>query len=141
MIKVLILSLCLALIYNISFSQGAQIRLKVLGIEEAIGDMCFALYQNEEDYKSENPFMGDCIPVDDITFEYLINDIPAGTYAISLFHDKDENEELNTNWIGMPKEPFGFSNDAKGRMGPPKFEDASFVVNEDITIEINLIEL
>ena len=46
---------------------------------------------------------------------------------------------MNKNWIGMPKEPFGFSNDAKGRMGPPDFEDASFEVKKDIEIGLETV--
>lgn len=142
LLETLILTLCIGLISFTGFSQKAQISLKVFGIEEVVGQICFAVYQSEEDYKeSENQFMAECIPVDSISFQYVIKDVPFGTYVISLFHDEDENEELNTNWIGMPREPFGFSNDAKGRMGPPKFEDASFVVEGDRVVEINLMEL
>jgi uncharacterized protein (DUF2141 family) len=141
-LKTLILTMCIGFISFTGFSQKAQISLNVFGIKEAVGQICFAVYQSEEDYKeSENQFMAECIPVDSINFQYVIKDVPFGTYVISLFHDEDENEELNTNWIGMPREPFGFSNDAKGRMGPPKFEDASFIVEDDRIVEINLMEL
>lgn len=53
-------------------------------------------------------------------------DLPFGEYAISAYHDEDKNGELNTNWIGIPKEGTGASNNAKGKMGPPKYEDAMF---------------
>jgi uncharacterized protein (DUF2141 family) len=55
-------------------------------------------------------------------------DLPPGTYALSIYHDANNNGELDTNWIGMPKEGLGASNNAKGRMGPPKFAAAAFVV-------------
>jgi uncharacterized protein (DUF2141 family) len=139
---ILIFTLITGCINCPGYSQKAQLTIKVFGIEKAVGQICFAVYQTEEDYKeSENQFLADYISVDSINFQYVIKDVPLGTYVISLFHDKDENEELNTNWIGMPREPFGFSNDAKGRMGPPKFKDASFVVEGDRVVEINLMEL
>lgn len=57
--------------------------------------------------------------------------ISAGTYAVSAFHDENGNGELDTNWVGMPKEAVGASNNAKGTMGPPSFKDASFPVSAD----------
>ncbi|MBK7861864.1 MAG: DUF2141 domain-containing protein [Archangiaceae bacterium] len=52
--------------------------------------------------------------------------VAAGTYAISVFHDEDGDGVLKTNFVGAPKEPLGFSNDARGSFGPPKFDDAKF---------------
>ncbi|MEO1482599.1 MAG: DUF2141 domain-containing protein [Myxococcota bacterium] len=57
-------------------------------------------------------------------------DVPAGGYAAIAFHDRNKNRELDTNWVGMPKEPVGASNGAKGTMGPPSFEDARFSVSD-----------
>ena len=52
--------------------------------------------------------------------------VAAGTYAVSVVHDENSNGKLDTNFIGMPREGVGASNDAKGHMGPPKFGAASF---------------
>ena len=52
--------------------------------------------------------------------------IAPGTYAVSVVHDENSNGKLDTNFIGMPREGVGASNDAKGHMGPPKFGAASF---------------
>jgi uncharacterized protein (DUF2141 family) len=53
--------------------------------------------------------------------------IPAGTYAVACFHDENGNQSLDTNFLGIPKEGVCVSNNAKGSMGPPKYEDAKFV--------------
>ena len=53
-----------------------------------------------------------------------------GKYGIRLFHDVDGNGELNANIMGIPTEPFGFSNDAPLRFGPPSFEAAAFYIDE-----------
>jgi uncharacterized protein (DUF2141 family) len=58
----------------------------------------------------------------------VLNDVAPGTYAIKAFHDVDRNGKLDTNLMGIPKEPYGFSNDAMGTFGPPSFEQASFKV-------------
>ena len=52
--------------------------------------------------------------------------IVPGTYAISVFHDENSNGRLDTKLMGIPREGVGATNGAKGRFGPPKFEDASF---------------
>jgi uncharacterized protein (DUF2141 family) len=53
--------------------------------------------------------------------------IPAGTYGLSAFHDKNNNGKLDTNFVGMPIEDYCASNNARGFMGPPSFDDAKFV--------------
>ena len=68
--------------------------------------------------------------------------LPFGEYAVSAYHDEDTNQELDINWLGIPKEGTGASNDAKGKMGPPKYEDARFEFKEDklkIQFEINYL--
>lgn len=52
--------------------------------------------------------------------------VPPGTYAISVFHDENSNGKLDTNFLGIPREGVGASNNAKGRFGPPKFSAAAF---------------
>ena len=49
-----------------------------------------------------------------------------GRYAISAFHDENDNRKLDTNFLGIPKEAVGASNNAKGTLGPPKWKDAVF---------------
>ena len=71
-------------------------------------------------------------------FDFL--DIPPGTYALAVIHDENMDGELRTNWLGVPKEGYGFSNDATASMGAPSFEAASFSYdgqNLDLTISLN----
>lgn len=56
--------------------------------------------------------------------------VPAGTYAISVFHDENGNGKLDTNWLGIPREGVGASNNPAPRMGPPKFSAAKFQYSE-----------
>jgi uncharacterized protein (DUF2141 family) len=52
--------------------------------------------------------------------------IPPGVYALSAFHDKNNNGKLDTNLLSIPTEDYGASNNARGTFGPPSFEDAKF---------------
>lgn len=53
-------------------------------------------------------------------------DIPPGTYAMAVVHDENMNGKLDTNWLGIPTEGYGFSNNAKAVLSAPPFSDASF---------------
>ncbi|MBO1905979.1 DUF2141 domain-containing protein [Microvirga sp. 3-52] len=66
------------------------------------------------------------------TVELRIRNVKPGTYAIAVFHDVNGNGKLDRSFIGLPNEPYGFSNDV-GRRGPPNFEAARILVKEPTT--------
>jgi len=65
-------------------------------------------------------------------------DIPAGTYAIAVFHDTNSNTKLDKNFFGIPKEGYAFSNNVFGTFGPPDFDDASFELDGNKTVKIKM---
>jgi uncharacterized protein (DUF2141 family) len=65
----------------------------------------------------------------------VIENLKPGKYAFKYFHDENKNEKLDVNWIGIPKEGFGFSNNAKGTFGPPSFDKTIFVIKDNITLK------
>jgi len=67
------------------------------------------------------------------------DDIPSGTYALVILHDENMNGKLDTNWLGIPKEGYGFSNNAKASFAAPSFSAASFVYDgKDLDLTIAL---
>lgn len=64
--------------------------------------------------------------------------IPAGQYAISAFHDEDDNNKLNTNFMGIPNEKYGFSNNVRGTFGPPSLQDQLINMSRDTQVKIVL---
>jgi uncharacterized protein (DUF2141 family) len=64
------------------------------------------------------------------TVVLTFNKVAAGKYAISAFHDENDNKKLDRNLIGVPKEGYGFSNNAQGRRGPPSFEEAALDIKD-----------
>jgi uncharacterized protein (DUF2141 family) len=120
-----------------------ELHITISNIETARGTLLVAVF-NKGDYwldsnAGEPPFLSATKIVsstDNATV--VIENMPAGNYAISIFHDLNGNEKLDTNFIGFPKEPFGFSA-PMGRFGPPKYEDASISVRQGVNpIEIAL---
>ena len=107
------------------------------GIKSDKGALYVALYNTEKSFLKEG-YKGEIVKVKDKKATVEFRDIPEGAYAVSCFHDINNNKKMDTNFIGIPKEPIGISNDAKGFMGPPRYKEAKFLVNKDMSLEINI---
>ena len=71
--------------------------------------------------------------------EVVFTDIPYGEYSIRLFHDVNGNKVLDTNIFGVPKEPYGYSNNARAALSAPRWETAMFKLDsENITQQIEV---
>ena len=81
--------------------------------------------------EDENPVIVGTSPVINYSSEISFDSIFPGKYAIQFFHDENENQKMDFNLIGIPKEKFGSSNDVKPILGPPKFEKMLFEIYED----------
>ena len=66
--------------------------------------------------------------VDAPVVEIVFPDLPPGEYAVKALHDLNGNKEMDFSIVGMPKEPYGFSNNVMGMFGPPDFDDAKIKV-------------
>lgn len=65
-----------------------------------------------------------------LSSQFVFEGIPRGVYAVSVFHDENMNGKLDKNFMGVPREGYGFSNNPKKRMGPPSFEEAKFTLDQ-----------
>jgi len=91
------------------------------------GKVMVGLYNEKGSFLDET-FLSLSSEISDQTAKVTFTNIPDGVYAISSYHDEDDNGELNM-FIGMfPTEPYGCSNGARGHFGPPTWEDAKFEV-------------
>ena len=112
----------------------------VISINSKVGDIIRIALYDEEGFLEEIKEQISVKTTGDTTYIELIN-IPIGKYAIAVFQDLDLDGELNTNFFGKPTEPNGFSNNKKGKFGPPDFEDVSFdVIKDKSTILIIRLE-
>ena len=118
---------------------GGELHITVSNIYPVEGKLYIAVYDNEDDYMDlEKTAFKEIIPIDNETEKIVIPGVPDGEYAVSIFQDLNDNGELDTSSIGFPREPYGFSNDARGTFGPPKFRKAKFSVNGNTEIRIKL---
>jgi uncharacterized protein (DUF2141 family) len=93
------------------------------------GSVMVSLAASEDAYADKAPAAGlATAPVNGDTASATFKGLAPGRYAIKAFHDVNGDGKMGTNPFGMPTEPFAFSNNAHGNMGPAKWADASFEV-------------
>jgi uncharacterized protein (DUF2141 family) len=119
------------------------LEIKITNIENGSGTLYIAVLDSAEDWlksDSESKPFRDATQSVSSTDDLLVSieGLPPGRYAISLFHDLDGDTEMDTNFVGFPKEPFGFSA-PMGKFGPPKFDEAAIEFSgENASVEIAL---
>lgn len=104
------------------------IKVDVVGLHSNDGTVYCALYSSADGFPDGFAKAAKTTTTK-ITNQQAVCEFPAvtsGDYAISVFQDENSNGKLDRNFMGMPKEGVGASNDAKGSFGPPKFADARF---------------
>ena len=124
--KTMIVSWALALFLSSFRGEGqGKLTVTVKNIKDAGGSVMVGLFDAEDEFL-KNPKFGQSVKARSGEVTVVFEGVPAGDYAISVIHDSNENEELDSNFLGMPTEGFGFSKDVMGMFGPPSFEKAMF---------------
>ena len=122
-----------------------ELIVRVNNIKEA-GEIHIAIYDSAEAFEADRGEKGGAAPgitqgtiemvqPGSVTYRY---ELSPGTYAIGIFHDANLNNRLDNCFFGVPREQYGFSNNARGFMGPPSFEDAAFPLEGKTEISISL---
>jgi uncharacterized protein (DUF2141 family) len=104
------------------------IHVEIHGLRNDKGQVLCAIYSSADGFpKKEDKALAHAkSSISDSHAVCEFSGLNAGTYAISVFHDENSNGKLDRNFIGIPREGVGASNNAKGHFGPPKFEAAAF---------------
>jgi len=124
----------IALLY--SYLSGADINVEVQNLKNTMGKLSIGLYNKSENFPIvSKEYRGVHLNIDSHTHSYTFKKIPHGIYAVSVFHDENSNTKLDKNFLGIPKEGYGFSNNVKATFSAPSFNDAKFKVS---TQTINL---
>lgn len=122
-------TLALTLLLAVAFPGSAVAADLVLSLatNDAGGSIAVAVYRDADSFRrNEDPIKTVTMPRIGATTTVTIHDLPPGRYAVGAFHDTDGNGRLSTWPVGLPKEAYGFSRDARGRFGPPSFDAAAF---------------
>ncbi|MEI7724328.1 MAG: DUF2141 domain-containing protein [Bacteroidota bacterium] len=128
--KILVCLFCF--ISLIAYSQNSEIVVNISGLRSDKGKCLLYLYNNKKGFPND---AGKAITTTNGSIfsgksTLVLKDIPYGEYAIGIIHDENGNGRMDTNFLGMPREGVGVSNNAKGHFGSPGYEDSKFKVNQ-----------
>ncbi len=116
-----------------------DLTVRIDNIHEVKGEMQLGLYNNAGDFpKKDKQYKLVIRKVTDKVFLYTFHGLPAGEYALAVFQDVNTDGKINRNLVGIPKEPYGFSNNIKPRLSAPPFEKTKFLLDADKTVNITL---
>ena len=117
-----------------------KLEIEINGFQNNVGDCWFAIDNSEEVFESEDSvWIGKILSIENKIVIVVIDSLVYGEYAVKVFHDENKNGILDTDFLGIPDEDYGYSNDASGWFGPPSWEKAKFIFNKpEMKIKINI---
>ncbi len=117
------------------WAENSGLKVEISNIDNTEGMVLISIYDQEDDFPYQ-PFITYKVQKESLVdgrLEYFIQDIKPGVYAITLLDDKNTNNDMDTNWLGIPKEGYGFSNNMEpSLLGAPPFEKCTFMIEQDI---------
>ncbi|WP_232835014.1 DUF2141 domain-containing protein [Pleomorphovibrio marinus] len=119
---------------------NGELEIVITNTKDNQGVVQILLFKDKEGFPDspEKAFKSLSVPVENNQAQITVSDLPDGTYAISTFHDPDADGKMRKGLFGIPKDRYGFSNNASGTMGPPSFEDAAFEITQGKKNQINI---
>jgi uncharacterized protein (DUF2141 family) len=140
-----LLLLLVAYTSSAAVADGSLLRVELSGLQEVEGNIYIAVYDSDDTWLGDDTVYEQQVVIADARDGELVwaeMHLPPGEYALSIFYDSNNNGELDTNFIGIPKEPVALSNNARPKFGPPKYKDAVFTLGEEpLTQSISMEEI
>ena len=109
-------------------------------VKSSEGTVLIQVMDSEAQFKGTGQVAAFMKPAAAGEMRFTAADLPKGEYAFRIMHDENDNGKMDSNFVGMPTEPWAFSNNAVGNFGPAKWEDAKFHLEADTTQTISLIQ-
>lgn len=137
-----LLKLVTALLLLSATSRRAEngIRIKVTGLRNTNGHVLVILFKDKAGFP-DNPagaFRKIRLDINGQEASCLFSTLPAGKYAVSILHDENDDQAMNKNSLGIPREGYGFSNNVTGAFGPPSWQRASFSHQPNTLTELRI---
>ncbi len=130
-----------ALSISVTLAQG-NLTVNVTGFGNGKGHCKLWLFNAADGFPSDDEKALRCVetPITGSASRYVFEKLPVGSYAIGVIHDQNGHHRLDANFLGIPKEAYGISNDARGGIGgPPTFDQATVTVPQNgLTILIKV---
>jgi uncharacterized protein (DUF2141 family) len=142
MLSLLLINTAYSVAEEASVANKTALRVELSGLADSEGSIYISVYDSDDTWLGEETVLRREVVIADARVEGLVTaelHLPPGEYALSIFYDSNNNGELDTNFIGIPKEPVALSNNARPKFGPPKYKDAVFTLGlEAVTQRISM---
>lgn len=122
-------------------ASGSSIRVVIKGIKPVKGNIGLLVFSSKQGFPSDEKkaVKQSIISVTGATMEHVFEGLQPGRYAVAIIHDENFNKRLDTNFMGIPKEGYGVSNNIVNMFGPPGFDESSFSLKDGVfTTEIKV---
>lgn len=130
---------CFLLLAGFTSNENPQLTIEVQNIEVVDGYIRIGIFNSNEKFlKKDSTFKKYKVAVENNTETIIIDDLPKGEYAFILYHDKNSDGKMNRKLIGIPKEPFGFSNNVRPKFSKPTFDECMFLLDDNLVLQIKL---
>ncbi|MEM1094088.1 MAG: DUF2141 domain-containing protein [Bacteroidota bacterium] len=125
---------------GLAHAQDATLTVAVTGVSSDKGEVKCSLFDQADAYpdKYDKALLIDTQTADPDGTTCRFEGLAAGTYALAVFHDKNANGKLDTNFVGVPKEDWAASNDARPSMRKPRFSEAAFTIADGQTLALEV---
>lgn len=129
-IRLLLTSIFLLTFYlnnSLAGETAGTLNVNLEGFPDSEGYAMVALFGSEQAYAKGSPETAKAkVKVQDQKALATFIDLQYGIYAVAVYHDRNANGKMDKNFLGIPKESYGHSNNAGGSFGPPPFDKARF---------------
>jgi uncharacterized protein (DUF2141 family) len=99
----------------------------IQGLRNNNGQVRCGLFNSAATFRQPGKeLMGVAVPISNQQATCVFQNVPPGTYAIAAFHAENNETQLQTNFLGIPKQGYGFSRNPASSMGPPAFNEAAY---------------
>ncbi len=119
---------------------AGEVRAAIDGVNSTKGHVICGIFRSAEGFPKDTKraFKLVSLPANPAGVQCDFSDLPAGTYAISVFHDENDDGVLNTNFLGMPREGYGFSNNHTYATHPSSFKESYFTLDAEATTVLHI---
>lgn len=128
------------MVLMMTMANASEITINFNSLRSEEGSIGYILFDSDEGFpdKDEKSARKGVIKTTDAKEPLVIKDLKPGEYAVAILHDEDNDGKMKTNFIGIPLEGFGFSNNPALFFGPPSFNKCKFKLDDKITLDIKV---
>ena len=128
-----VLGAALMALAGIQQANAGDLKVSLKGVRSAKGHVMIAIFDDPATFRKAGKEVAAIrLKARAGDLDFTLNAVPAGDYTVTLYHDENANQKLDTNMLGIPSEGYGFSNDARGSFGPPSYDAARITVNSGL---------